>query len=474
MPNRWMDHREGVSRQRGSQIALAVTLGTAIVGATSVWSIRRILHDDLRTSAQAETVIDVAKLRGRADRLGSRARGYLVTGAPTTLEQWRDDRRVFLTALDHLLVRSRGATRAGLEAVRGAAVAYGEALAALMESRRQLGTSPEIARGFEESVQPRRAELDAAWDHLVGSEAGQLDKLESAQERAASFVAMVSSGVALGSLGVAIGLAFLLRRAFRSLEAKQARLEQMSAQLHRSNLDLEAFASRIAHDLRSPLAPITLTASRLRQASSDPAIIKAADRIARCAHRASAMVEGLLDFSRIGRSRGDAITDARTAVKTTLDEFAERITAASISLQTDLGRSEVACGESLFRQVVANLVGNAVQLLVGRETRRLAVRLFPQGDVCELEVEDSGPGIPREALGRIFEPFYRVPGSAVTGTGLGLAIVRRIVDAHDGSVDVTSVVGQGTTFRVTLPIGQQVPHVSGEEATGLPAAVLPD
>ena len=103
-------------------------------------------------------------------------------------------------------------------------------------------------------------------------------------------------------------------------------------------------------------------------------------------------------------------------------------------------------------QVVSNLLDNAIKYTPDGGTVTLAV--WTQNDQARLDVRDTGPGIPPEAQARVFERFYRAPHSnnQERGTGLGLAIVKSIVEQHGGRVWVTSVVGQGSTFSVALPI----------------------
>ncbi|HEY0705863.1 MAG TPA: response regulator [Polyangia bacterium] len=236
------------------------------------------------------------------------------------------------------------------------------------------------------------------------------------------------------------------RRALRR-EAEQAKARLMAA-----NRDLEAFAARVAHDLRAPLAPITLLTGQLKVQSVDPSIARTADRIAASVRRASAMIDGLLDFSRTGRYEAGGMTSAGSVVRESLDDYADRIVRGQVTVATELdAAASVTCGASLVREIVDNLVGNALKYLEGRARRVLQVRVARKGAHVELEVEDTGPGIPTESLERIFELFYRVPGDSAPGSGIGLATVRRIVDVQGGQIAVRSTVGQGTTFQVRLP-----------------------
>jgi signal transduction histidine kinase len=451
-------------RHRGAEIALAAALGIALIGGAAVVGIRYVLRQDVVDSAEAQTVIRVAKLSAAAERLGGHARGFLLTADPGTFERVTADRDTFFARLGQLLDSSDGSTRQRLNEVRAAATEYDEALEGVLGQRRRDESSEMIAQSFEHMVRPRKANLDAALVRLVNGEEARLRSLDRSTEREASLLATTTSGVALGALFVSVILALKLARTFGSLRNKQVELEATMEQLRRANGDLEAFAGRIAHDLRTPLTPITLMAASLMR-STDDRVVRAAERIERSASRASHMVEDLLAFSRLGRRDEQASTAAGAAVRATIDDFSERLAADEITLELALDAdATVACSESLFRQVVSNLVGNALKFVKDRNERRVQVRLQTRDRTCQLEVQDTGPGIPADAISRIFDPFFRVPGNETPGSGLGLAIVRRIVDAHDGSVTVQSVLGQGCTFRVVLPSAP----VRNEERTALP------
>jgi signal transduction histidine kinase len=120
-------------------------------------------------------------------------------------------------------------------------------------------------------------------------------------------------------------------------------------------------------------------------------------------------------------------------------------------------------------QVFANLLINAYEALEGKGAITLRARLvhtadegalLPDGHIAVptvvVEVADTGPGFDKELADKIFNPFFTTKAQ---GSGLGLAIVRKIVDAHEGRIDVTSVPDQGTTFRVTLPVAHTHAYV---------------
>jgi signal transduction histidine kinase len=111
-----------------------------------------------------------------------------------------------------------------------------------------------------------------------------------------------------------------------------------------------------------------------------------------------------------------------------------------------------------LNEVIGNLLSNAFKFTPDEGSIRLAVRTVDGAGEprVAIEVTDSGPGIPAEALPRVFDKFYQVegqPSPRQPGSGLGLAIARKIVEAHGGTIEVESEVGRGTTFRVLLPLG---------------------
>jgi signal transduction histidine kinase len=460
-----MDQR---TRQWAFLLAMSVMLVTGLVAATAVYAIRQVLHQDLTESAVAQTVIRVAKVRALAERMAGHARGYMLTADPNSLDLVTSDRRAFFQRLDMLVRTPDPGARGRFDEVLTAARDHDQALEAVLNMRRTGEATETVAGAFEENVRPLKDALDRSLDHLIETEEARLDSLDRTTEREASRLATVAAGAAVGALLISLALAVLLARAFASLRRKQHELQQTMARLEQANRDLDAFAGRIAHDLRTPLTPIVMMASHLKL-SGDEKVVRAAERIERGAQAASRMLEGLLAFSRVGQRDETASVRAAQVVRDTLEDLGEKIAAAEIAVETRLdGEVIVACGEALFRQVVGNLIGNAVKFMAGRDERQLQVELDGRDDSCVLVVKDTGPGIPAQDLGKIFDPFYRVDRTPAGGTGLGLAIVRRIVEGHGGTVTAESSVGRGSTFRVVLPAGQPVRPPALHQPTARP------
>lgn len=131
------------------------------------------------------------------------------------------------------------------------------------------------------------------------------------------------------------------------------------------------------------------------------------------------------------------------------------------------------CGgdDKRLGQVFDNLIGNAIKFSPSGEL--VTVRLRSQSDRVQVKIADTGIGISKEQLGKIWDRFYQIDSTSTrrfAGTGLGLAIVKRIIEAHGGEITVESTVGQGTTFCFTLPI-----YVAAEvPATAAPLSIEAD
>ena len=231
---------------------------------------------------------------------------------------------------------------------------------------------------------------------------------------------------------------------------------QMADRLREVERAKEEFFSHISHDLRNPLAAIRLSAEALQeraQAAGDTKQARFAYLIDSSAARMMAMINQILDFTRL-RARAVPLarmpTDLLQVVSRALDEL--RPMAEEKRIRMDLtaeGRAFTVQGdEGALVRVVVNLLGNALHFTPAGGT--VQARLAELPDRLQLDLEDTGVGIPADALPSIFEPYRQAHG-AQKGTGLGLAVVKGLVEAHGGAVGVRSEVGKGTCFTVTIP-----------------------
>lgn len=218
------------------------------------------------------------------------------------------------------------------------------------------------------------------------------------------------------------------------------------------------FVANASHELKTPLTAICGFAERLADAELPDANAKhAVEAIVGNAKRLGALVEDLLELSRIESGSVPLRTEPIAAgelVQRLLRELDPRLRAGELASEITIeGAGRVFADRSALEQVLANLLDNAIKYTPAGGRVAVQVRPAPEARV-RIEVEDSGLGIPRKDLPRIFERFYRVdPGRsrALGGTGLGLAIVKHQVQAMGGQVGVESQLGDGSRFWVDLP-----------------------
>ena len=248
-------------------------------------------------------------------------------------------------------------------------------------------------------------------------------------------------------------------RAILTISRDVTQERQMEAQLlQKQRLEtIGMVAGGIAHDLNNVLAPLVLGIGSLRRKITDDHGVRLLQTMDSTAQRGAEILQQVLSFAR-GTQRpagpvdvGEVIRGMERLLAATLSGSIE----LSIDIAPDLRRPRVDAAQ--LQQVLLNLCVNARDAMPG--SGRLSIRAENAapgaGDVGEhvvIRVTDSGTGMPEEIRRKIFEPFYT---TKATGTGIGLATVLSIVKRHGGSIDVDSVVGQGTEFRVRFPVGDR-------------------
>ncbi|CAG0998046.1 partial Sensor histidine kinase ResE, partial [Gammaproteobacteria bacterium] len=225
------------------------------------------------------------------------------------------------------------------------------------------------------------------------------------------------------------------------------------------------FIQNMSHELRTPLAIVRGYAELLDSGelgALPPEQQASVSVMARRARMLSKMLDDLLAIltAETGESARHPI-DLRQLVESMVADFQAVVRQARLTIVADLGPDVPAIlGDMVqLRRMLDNLLSNAVKFTPAGG--QIAVRLHRINQHVRLEVADTGIGIPREKLARIFERFYQVDGSTTRrygGVGLGLALVKEIVETHGGTVAVESEVERGTTFCVTLPIDGGPPH----------------
>ncbi len=209
----------------------------------------------------------------------------------------------------------------------------------------------------------------------------------------------------------------------------------------------------VAHEIKNPLASIKGAADILAEdlAPGSPKQ-EFADIMKKEIQRLNGTVQGFLDFAK-PQPYKFSLEKLDEILVSTLKQMKPQIASASLTLESDIQDSDglVRADPQKLRQVFINLILNAISATPpgGKVTVALGQRMENHKKLWQVSFSDTGSGITRENLERIFEPFFTQKS---TGSGLGLAIVKSIIEEHDGRIEVASEPGRGSTFTILLPV----------------------
>jgi len=216
------------------------------------------------------------------------------------------------------------------------------------------------------------------------------------------------------------------------------------------------FIHTVSHDLRSPLTAIlgyTELVERTGPLNSNQQDFL--HRLQGSIHHITTLVNDLLDLGRLdaGFDTRRELVQLENVLKYSLDMFDAQAKKKNIKLSIDIAKDlkGLRANPIRIRQMLDNLVGNAIKYTPANGSVRISMSM--QDYQIVLKIEDTGPGIPQDEQGRVFEKFFRATNAPehAEGSGLGLAIVKSIVESHQGRVWVESTIGKGSSFTVLLP-----------------------
>ncbi|MBA8804338.1 hypothetical protein FB382_002629 [Nocardioides ginsengisegetis] len=247
------------------------------------------------------------------------------------------------------------------------------------------------------------------------------------------------------------------RAAEEALEAEREAVER----LRQVDQVKDAFVSSVSHELRTPITSITGYLEMLREGEFgdlNSAQTDAVRRVSDNSTRLLSLIDDLLTLSRVqddGIARSDRVFDLREVVRGGHDVVAPAWSARPLDVVLDLPPDPVPFfgDRDRIERVFVNLIGNAVKFTP--DGGEVGIRLDVGEETAVVEVRDTGIGIPSSEVGRLFSRFFRSSNAqkqAIPGSGLGLSIAKAVVEKHGGTIEVDSVVDEGTAFRVTVPI----------------------
>ncbi len=419
-------------RSAGWFVLAAVLLSTlfaAVAGYAALSPLKRIAAQLDRISAGETDVEPIAK----GGELGQVSTKISLIG-----QQLRDVREIFSTLRENL-----DQVMTGLEDGLLLFNAEGRAVLVSPSAEKFLGAKAETLMGrlageMFSAGHPLQQALHIEGDQLGSVEGAEvrLEVADGPKRTGASTQVIIEGGARIGTL--------LTLRDLDSLEriGSQLQVSERLAALGRAT-------AGVAHEVKNPLNSMRLWLENLKSSLPDEPEAQQAVRILdEEIGRLDRVVKTFLDFTRPVELRLEE-SDLGKLIEEVLELAQPQIQAAHVEVLADLPAQfpPASVDRQLIKQALINLVLNACQVMT--EGGRLTVGLRRRGEMAEVSVADTGPGIALEDRSKIFQLFFtRRPG----GTGMGLATSFRIVQLHNGSIDFSSEVGSGTTFRIELPL----------------------
>jgi two-component system sensor histidine kinase KdpD len=261
----------------------------------------------------------------------------------------------------------------------------------------------------------------------------------------------------------AITISTLTHRVRARAEEARAAWQRVEAESLRNTL-----LAGVSHDLRTPLAAITGTASTLMQAGdqlAQSARLEMLDTICTEAERMERLISNLLDMTRLehgGPSVKKEWVPLQEVVGSALHHLVRSLRGRTVKTDLPNGLPLVHMDALAIEQVMVNLIHNAVEYTPPASPIEVSARANAGETV--IEVADRGPGLPSGSEQRVFEKFFRYrPAQSHRGIGLGLSICRAIIQSHGGSITAANRPGGGAIFRFTLPLTEEAPVVNGSD-----------
>ena len=269
-----------------------------------------------------------------------------------------------------------------------------------------------------------------------------------------SIVILLAAALALGLL--AWRLAGQLRKSRQAAAAARTTLRAREAAWRSADRAKEDFIAMLSHELRNPLATLAAAAHVLRKLAPGGPAVQATGVVLRQVEQMTRLVEDLLDLSRLARGKMSLVRepfDLVELVRTTLRELQAAARLEAHTVEVDLSPAWVHGDAARIRQIVANLVGNAVKYTP--PGGKILVSVRRDRNTVQLRVRDNGIGMAPELTARVFDLFSQGEAAAEQapgGLGIGLALVKRLAELHGGNAfAASSGPGEGAVFTVTLP-----------------------
>ncbi len=244
----------------------------------------------------------------------------------------------------------------------------------------------------------------------------------------------------------------------RAIEHRNLKMEAVRLRMEKEQMERN-YITFVSHEMRSPLVTIQQYIEALMTIAKDSLGGPAVEIMERCNKRIQLledMVTHWLDYSRAMNGTfacGKKLVELSPIIEKSIEEMAPLCEKRGLSLVNNFCSEEVLINgdEESLRRVFINIIGNSTKYTPAGG--KISLHTEVDEHYVRVSISDTGEGIPHDKLSLIFEPFYRVKGKEEQhkGSGLGLAFCKKIVEAHEGTIEVSSHLGEGTTFTIMIP-----------------------
>jgi signal transduction histidine kinase len=431
----------------------AIIIVLALGMAFAIHRIRAVSRVQVARLQEVTQEIAVAeRLRWAGELIVSTGRGYLVADGSQLHGEIDTATATFARDLEALRATVPSAESRRLAAAAEATAARFIAVQQQLVAAKQAGAPrAELEDRFLSELTPLREELGDALDALVHNEDAEMRRdYDVAHARRAALEAELYTMLAvlvIASLGLALAFANQATRAYRDeRDAKDSAREALAAR--------DQVMGIVAHDLRNPLAAITMKASVLQGTAPTAELRERAGSIENVTMRMEYLIRTMLDVVH-AESGSFVLAATACAVRPILDEsaalFGDLAEVKHVTLTTDAPVNlMIRADHDRVVQVLSVLVGNALRLTP--QGGRVALAVRAEDEHARFDVTDTGPGIAPEDVPHVFERFWTGTTPGYKGMGLGLYISKHLVEAQGGRIWVESERSGGTTFSFTLPL----------------------
>jgi signal transduction histidine kinase len=245
-----------------------------------------------------------------------------------------------------------------------------------------------------------------------------------------------------------------IKALIRKCEASEAERKKIEERLIRSEklASIGKLSANLAHELNNSVnATLRYIQLLLDELSEDDSRRMHAERARDGLMQMANMARGLLDFAEKSTPVFSP-TDISQSIRRILSSFSDQISAQNIKVEAEFDENIPVIMNADVEQIFVNVIKNAIQAMPDGGTLSVKARMV-SAELFEARFSDTGPGIPDEIRENIFDPFFTTKNFG-QGVGLGLSISHRLVESYDGSIDLQSELGKGTTFVIRLPISE--------------------